>query len=269
MVKASWGTKRTCQSCAARFYDLNKGPIKCPKCGREHDREDFVKVRRGRGATAAAARGSGDCSGSGRQVGGQEEERRGGAGGRRGARCRGRRGVGGCRRSRRRRRGPGGRGRSRGRQGRGRPLVPPTLLRSYGGQGPAKLRRSEAGLLPVREAGIIPRAARHDPGQRFRGHSSAGRALQWHCRGRRFDPVWLHQSNQGVSPQGRPLAHFGPAVRSHDGHLPSRRFQAWLRQRGEQEPIRSPDRCSSSRRQNDRVTGTSRLGGIDRCRGSF
>ena len=55
MVKATWGTKRTCQSCAARFYDLNKGPIKCPKCGREHDREDFVKVRRGRGAAAAAA----------------------------------------------------------------------------------------------------------------------------------------------------------------------------------------------------------------------
>lgn len=54
MVKASWGTKRTCQSCSARFYDLNKGPIKCPKCGREHDREDFVKVRRGRGAAAAA-----------------------------------------------------------------------------------------------------------------------------------------------------------------------------------------------------------------------
>ena len=58
MVKASWGTKRTCQNCAARFYDLNKAPIKCPKCGREHDREDFVKVRRGRqtaAATAAAA----------------------------------------------------------------------------------------------------------------------------------------------------------------------------------------------------------------------
>jgi uncharacterized protein (TIGR02300 family) len=54
VVKASWGTKRTCQSCGARFYDLNKGPIKCPKCGREHDREDFVKVRRGRGAAAAA-----------------------------------------------------------------------------------------------------------------------------------------------------------------------------------------------------------------------
>ena len=55
MVKASWGTKRTCQNCAARFYDLNKSPIKCPKCGREHDREDFVKVRRSRSAAATAA----------------------------------------------------------------------------------------------------------------------------------------------------------------------------------------------------------------------
>ncbi len=25
------------------------------------------------------------------------------------------------------------------------------------------------------------------------GHSSAGRALAWHARGRRFDPAWLHQ----------------------------------------------------------------------------
>lgn len=55
MVKASWGTKRTCQNCAARFYDLNKSPIKCPKCGREHDREDFVKVRRGRASAAATS----------------------------------------------------------------------------------------------------------------------------------------------------------------------------------------------------------------------
>jgi uncharacterized protein (TIGR02300 family) len=55
VVKASWGTKRTCQNCAARFYDLNKSPIKCPKCGREHDREDFVKVRRGRTSAAATA----------------------------------------------------------------------------------------------------------------------------------------------------------------------------------------------------------------------
>ena len=29
-----------------------------------------------------------------------------------------------------------------------------------------------------------------------RGHSSAGRALEWHSRGRRFDPAWLHHQNR-------------------------------------------------------------------------
>lgn len=33
MVKPELGTKRTCPSCAARFYDLLKSPIQCPKCG--------------------------------------------------------------------------------------------------------------------------------------------------------------------------------------------------------------------------------------------
>ena len=33
MVKAELGTKRTCPSCATRFYDLLKEPIVCPKCG--------------------------------------------------------------------------------------------------------------------------------------------------------------------------------------------------------------------------------------------
>jgi uncharacterized protein (TIGR02300 family) len=33
VVKAELGTKRTCPSCAARFYDLLKNPIVCPKCG--------------------------------------------------------------------------------------------------------------------------------------------------------------------------------------------------------------------------------------------
>ena len=33
MVKAELGTKRTCPSCATRFYDLMKNPIHCPKCG--------------------------------------------------------------------------------------------------------------------------------------------------------------------------------------------------------------------------------------------
>jgi uncharacterized protein (TIGR02300 family) len=33
VVKAELGTKRTCPSCAARFYDLMKNPLTCPKCG--------------------------------------------------------------------------------------------------------------------------------------------------------------------------------------------------------------------------------------------
>jgi uncharacterized protein (TIGR02300 family) len=32
VVKQEWGTKRTCQACESRFYDLNKIPIICPKC---------------------------------------------------------------------------------------------------------------------------------------------------------------------------------------------------------------------------------------------
>ncbi len=32
MVNAELGTKRTCPTCAARFYDLLKNPIVCPKC---------------------------------------------------------------------------------------------------------------------------------------------------------------------------------------------------------------------------------------------
>ena len=40
---------------------------------------------------------------------------------------------------------------------------------------------------------VICQWARYSLGSEYkRGHSSAGRALQWHCRGRRFDPAWLH-----------------------------------------------------------------------------
>ena len=31
--KADRGTKRTCQECEARFYDLDRDPITCPICG--------------------------------------------------------------------------------------------------------------------------------------------------------------------------------------------------------------------------------------------
>ena len=33
MAKPELGTKRQCQNCGAKFFDLNKDPIICPKCG--------------------------------------------------------------------------------------------------------------------------------------------------------------------------------------------------------------------------------------------
>ncbi|HWU00246.1 MAG TPA: TIGR02300 family protein [Terriglobales bacterium] len=48
MSKPEWGTKRTCQSCSAHFYDLRKDPIVCPKCGTTYDPEAVLKSRRGR-----------------------------------------------------------------------------------------------------------------------------------------------------------------------------------------------------------------------------
>jgi uncharacterized protein (TIGR02300 family) len=32
VAKAELGTKRLCANCGAKFYDLNKDPIVCPKC---------------------------------------------------------------------------------------------------------------------------------------------------------------------------------------------------------------------------------------------
>jgi uncharacterized protein (TIGR02300 family) len=46
VTKPEWGTKRTCQSCSAHFYDLRKDPIHCPKCGATYDPEAILKSRR-------------------------------------------------------------------------------------------------------------------------------------------------------------------------------------------------------------------------------
>ena len=33
MAKPELGIKRQCQNCGAKFFDLNRDPILCPKCG--------------------------------------------------------------------------------------------------------------------------------------------------------------------------------------------------------------------------------------------
>jgi uncharacterized protein (TIGR02300 family) len=48
LVKADLGTKRICPSCTARFYDLSKRPIECPKCAFSFEPEALYKQRRPR-----------------------------------------------------------------------------------------------------------------------------------------------------------------------------------------------------------------------------
>ena len=51
MAKPELGTKRLCAGCGAKFYDLNKDPITCPKCGTVY--EVAVVAPRGRPDTRA------------------------------------------------------------------------------------------------------------------------------------------------------------------------------------------------------------------------
>ena len=48
MSKQVWGAKRQCPECGARFYDLNKDPIVCPKCKKVYEPEASKPSRRGR-----------------------------------------------------------------------------------------------------------------------------------------------------------------------------------------------------------------------------
>ncbi|WP_413206781.1 TIGR02300 family protein [Rhodospirillum sp. A1_3_36] len=46
MAKPEWGFKRTCLNCGARFYDMRRDPIVCPKCEAVFEIEAVVKPRR-------------------------------------------------------------------------------------------------------------------------------------------------------------------------------------------------------------------------------
>jgi uncharacterized protein (TIGR02300 family) len=55
VAKAELGTKRLCASCSTKFYDLNKDPIVCPKCGAVCVIAAVAPRPRGEAAAAAAA----------------------------------------------------------------------------------------------------------------------------------------------------------------------------------------------------------------------
>ena len=54
MSKPEWGTKRICQNCTTRFYDMMRQPIICPKCEHTFDPDVLIKKRRGRPPLAEA-----------------------------------------------------------------------------------------------------------------------------------------------------------------------------------------------------------------------
>ena len=47
VANPEWGTKRACDKCAARFYDLNRAPVVCPKCGTHHVDKPLTKASAG------------------------------------------------------------------------------------------------------------------------------------------------------------------------------------------------------------------------------
>jgi len=55
VANQKWGTKRNCQSCGTKFYDLLKSPIVCPSCGATFDPEALLKSRRPRAAAKPEA----------------------------------------------------------------------------------------------------------------------------------------------------------------------------------------------------------------------
>ena len=50
VAKPEWGSKRICPSCGARYYDLMREPVICPKCATPFDAEAFLRSRRTRPA---------------------------------------------------------------------------------------------------------------------------------------------------------------------------------------------------------------------------
>ena len=50
MAKSEWGNKHICPSCGARYYDLRREPVVCPKCATPYDPEALLRARRSRPA---------------------------------------------------------------------------------------------------------------------------------------------------------------------------------------------------------------------------
>ena len=219
------GAKQICPTCSSKFYDLNRRPAHCPKCGAEFDPEEALRSRRVRVRPLAADEDETETVAvpppadveDGFEAEPDEapeagRSRRRGAhrwptttDGRRGRRRRAGRGPG--RRLRR------GRGRARRRRrrrgavhrGRGRRILRRRDRRPAAGgfeRGSLTASLDRRGAPRTRFRGFAPAGssgwrARHPMA---RGYSSAGRALEWHSRGQRFELRLAPPSSPGRDP---------------------------------------------------------------------
>jgi len=55
MGRPELGAKRTCMACHERFYDLNRSPAICPKCGVQQPPEKPRTLRPSRGTSGAGS----------------------------------------------------------------------------------------------------------------------------------------------------------------------------------------------------------------------
>lgn len=55
VAKPEWGTKHTCSSCGARFYDLLRSPVTCSVCGVMVEPKTILKPRNPTSSRAAVA----------------------------------------------------------------------------------------------------------------------------------------------------------------------------------------------------------------------
>lgn len=53
MPKDEWGVKRQCGACGARFYDLQREPVDCPKCGETYS--PLAAIAKGKVTRATAS----------------------------------------------------------------------------------------------------------------------------------------------------------------------------------------------------------------------
>jgi len=55
LAKPEWGTKRSCDSCGAKFYDFHRDPITCPKCDAKITLTSATPPKRNRSARPETA----------------------------------------------------------------------------------------------------------------------------------------------------------------------------------------------------------------------